>query len=132
MLGVQKRREVKSLLREQKPPVVARLAGVSLSSVKRIAKEPEVFLLDDDAERKRRRIGRPSKIERFRWSISEILEHRPDTRSVDILQSARLMGYTGGKTTLYTLVASIRAELRRRRSENESAATAQMSHYGLR
>jgi len=132
MLGVQKRKEIKALLHEQKPPVVARLAGVSLSSVKRIAKEPEIFSLDDAAERRRRRIGRPSKIEGFRRSIAEILEQNPETRSVEILHSARVLGFTGGKTTLYTLVASIRAEMHRLRSETRLAAPARISHYGLR
>jgi hypothetical protein len=136
MLSVRKRMEVKVLLRKYKPPVVARLADVSLSSVKRIAKEVDVFLLDDAAERRRRRIGRPSKVERFRWSIVEMLDSNPDIRSVDVLRRVRLMGYTGGKTTLYTSVASLRAERDRIRAEiesraHESSATSRMRSFGV-
>jgi len=39
---------------------VARLAGVSLRSVNRIAEEAPLFHVDDAAEREKRRIGRPS------------------------------------------------------------------------
>jgi len=110
MLGVVKRREVKTMLREHKPSAVARRTGVSLSSVKRIGKETDVCHLDDAAERRLRRIGRPSKIRGFRWSIAEILHRKPDIRSVEILARVRLMGYTGGKTTLYSEVVGLRRE----------------------
>jgi len=116
MLGVNKRREVKTLLREHTPPAVARLTGVSLSSVKRIGKETDACHGDDASERRRRRIGRPSKIRGFRWSIAEILHRDPDMRSVEILARVRLMGYTGGKTTLYTEVAGLRHGLARKPS----------------
>ena len=79
MLGVNKRREVKTLLREHKPSAVARLTGVSLSSVKRIAKETDVCHVDDASERRRRRIGRPSKIRGFRWSDRRDPPPRPRT-----------------------------------------------------
>ena len=71
MLGVNKRREVKTLLREHKPSAVARRTGVSLSSVKRIARESDVGHVDDATERRRRRIGRPSKIRCFRSATTE-------------------------------------------------------------
>jgi hypothetical protein len=136
MLGVHKRREVKSLLREHKPVVVARRAGVSLSSVKRIAKEPDVFHLDDAAERRRRRIGRPSKVRGIRDAVVELLDRSPDIRSIDILRRVRLMGYTGGKTALYSLVATLRAERDRDRDASElpapgaPAQAAMSSHAG--
>jgi len=41
---------------------VARLAGVSLCSVKRIAEEVPVVHVDDAAEREKRRIGRPASL----------------------------------------------------------------------
>ena len=118
MLGVNKRREVKTLLGEHKPSAVARLTGVSLSSVKRIARETDLGLLDDAAERRRRRIGRPSKIRGFRWSITEILNRNPDIRSVEVLARLRLMGYTGGKTTLYSGVAGLRREREREQARS--------------
>jgi hypothetical protein len=114
------------------------LTGVSLSSVKRIAKEADVFHVDDAAERKRRGIGRPSKVQRFRLSIAEILVQSPDIKSIDILRRVRLMGYPGGKTALYALIATLRAEQQAEtRDESErhapsAAAQAPMSSYGLR
>jgi len=39
---------------------VARLTGVSLHSVSRMAQEGPVVFIDDAAERAKRRIGRPS------------------------------------------------------------------------
>ena len=61
MLGMLKRHEVEILLKAGHPKTeVARLAGVSLCSVKRIAEEAPVVHVDDAAEREKRRIGRPS------------------------------------------------------------------------
>jgi len=124
MLGVHKRRDVKTLLREHRPSAVAHLTGVSLSSVKRIAREADVGHVDDAAERRRRRIGRPSKIRGFRWSITEILDRNPDIRSVEILARVRLMGYTGGKTTLYSEVAGLRREREQARGATPLVAVA--------
>ena len=124
MLGVNKRREVKTLLREHKPSAVARRTGVSLSSVKRIAREADVGHVDDATERRRRRIGRPSKIRGFRWAITEILHRDPDIRSVEILARVRLMGYTGGKTTLYSEVAGLRRECEQARGATPLVAVA--------
>ena len=124
MLGVNKRREVKTLLREHKPSAVARRTGISLSSVKRIARESDVGHVDDATERRRRRIGRPSKIRGFRRSINEILHRDPDLRSVEILARVRLMGYTGGKTTLYSEVAGLRREREQARGATPLVAVA--------
>src|SRR2546422_7715095 len=61
MLGMLKRHEIEVLLKAGHAKIeVARLAGVSLSSVKRIAEEDPVVHVDDTAERGQRRIGRPS------------------------------------------------------------------------
>jgi len=61
-----KRHEVEILLKAGHPKSeVARLAGVSLCSVKRIAEEAPVVHVDDAAEREKRRIGRPSIVEDF-------------------------------------------------------------------
>jgi transposase len=104
-----KRHEVEILLKAGHPQTeVARLAGVSLCSVKRIAEEAPVIHVDDAAEREKRRIGRPSKVENFRKFIVEILEEKPDLPSLEILRRVREVGYRGGKTALYALVASLR------------------------
>ena len=59
-----KRHEIEVLLKVGHPKIqVASLAGVSLSSVKRIGDEAPVEHVDDAAERAKRRIGRPSQVE---------------------------------------------------------------------
>jgi hypothetical protein len=79
MLGMLKRHEVEILLRAgHSKAEVARLAGVSLCSVKRIAEETPVVHVDDAAEREKRRIGRPSIVEDFRKIIVKILEQKSD------------------------------------------------------
>jgi len=73
-----KRHEVEILLKAGHPQTeVARLAGVSLCSVKRIAEEAPVVHVDDAAEREKRRIGRPSKVDDFRKFIVALLEESP-------------------------------------------------------
>jgi hypothetical protein len=102
-----KRHEVEILLNAgHSKAEVARLAGVSLCSVKRIAEEVPVVHVDEAAEREKRRIGRPSIVEDFRKLVVKILEEKPDLPSLEILRRVREAGYQGGKTALYALVAS--------------------------
>src|SRR2546427_318476 len=109
MLGMLKRHEIEILLKVgHSKAEVARLAGVSLCSVKRIAEEVPVVHVDDAAEREKRRIGRPSIVEDFRKLVVKILEEKPDLPSLEILRRIREAGYRGGKTALYALVASVR------------------------
>jgi transposase len=111
MLGMLKRHEVEILLRAgHRKTEVARLTGVSLCSVKRIAEETPVVHVDDAAERTKRQIGRPSTVQNFRKQVVGILEEMPDLASLEILRRVREAGYRGGKTALYDLVASLRAK----------------------
>ena len=104
-----KRHEIEVLLKADHAKIeVAGLGGVSLSSVKRIAEEAPVVQVDDLAERAKRRIGRPSGVENFRKGVSEILQEQADLPSVEVLRRCRDVGYTGGKSALYALVASLR------------------------
>ena len=104
-----KRHEVEILLKAGHGKTeVARLTGVSLCSVKRIAQEGPVVHVDDAAERAQRQVGRPSTVANFRKPILEILQHTPDLASLEILRRVREAGYAGGKTALYALVASLR------------------------
>ena len=104
-----KRHEVEILLKAgHSKAEVTRLAGVSLRSVNRIAAEAPVVHVDDAAERGKRQIGRPSKVEDFRKPVVKILEEKPDLPSLEILRRIREAGYQGGKTALYALVASVR------------------------
>jgi transposase len=109
MLGMLKRHEVEILLKTgHRKTEVARLTGVSLCSVKRIAQEGPVVHVDDAAERAQRQVGRPSTVGNFRKPVTEILQQTPDLASLEILRRVREAGYRGGKTALYALVASLR------------------------
>jgi transposase len=109
MLGMLKRHEVEILLKAgHRKTEVARLTGVSLCSVKRIAEESPVVYVDDARERTKRKIGRPSTVANFRKQVIEILQETPDLASLEILRRVRESGYQGGKTALYALVASLR------------------------
>jgi hypothetical protein len=76
-----KRHEVQVLLKAGHSRVeAARLAGVSVSSVKRIADEAAVSQVEDAAERAKRGIGRPSRVERFRGFVEGVLREWPRCR----------------------------------------------------
>jgi transposase len=112
MHDMMKRHEVQVLRRAgHSQSEVAELTGVSVRSVREIEAEPEVMSTDDAAERERRRIGRPSTVERFREFVAGVLSGEPDLLSLEILRRARLDGYTGGKSALYALIASLRPKL---------------------
>jgi transposase len=114
MLGMLKRHEVEILLKAgHSKTEVARLAGVSLCSVKRIGQESPVVHVDDAAERSQRQIGRPSTVANFRKQVVGILQETPELASLEILRRVREAGYAGGKTALYALVASLRPKLAR-------------------
>ena len=107
-----KRHEVEILLKAGHAKTeVARLSGVSLRSVQRIAEESPVGHVDDGAERRKRQIGRPSTVVNFRKQVVEILQHTPDLATLEILRRVRESGYRGGKTALYVLVASLRPKV---------------------
>lgn len=87
---------------------VAKQLKVSERSVRSIEREAAVSTIDDAAERKRRGIGRPSKAEPFRSFVTTLVKEEPELMSLEVLRRARLAGYTGGKSAMYALVASLR------------------------
>lgn len=87
---------------------VVKLAGVSQSSVQRVEAEEPVMKLEAAAERARRRIGRPSKVEPFGALLAAEIAKQPDVLAVELLRRARLAGYGGGKSALYELIRGIR------------------------
>ena len=104
-----KRHEIQMLRRAGHAQIeVAKLAGVSLGSVRRVEREPEVTHVDRGPERGRRAIGRPAKAEPFRPWVVDVLTRDPDLLSVEIFRRAMLAGYTGRKTALYELVRALR------------------------
>jgi transposase len=109
MIDMLKRHEIQVLRRARHTlEEVAKLAGVSRSSVQRVAAEPAVTTLDTAGERGRRGVGRPSKVEAFRGLLTAELARQPEVLAVELLRRARLAGYAGGKSALYELVAAIR------------------------
>lgn len=109
MLDMLKRHEIQVLRKAGHNQVeVAELAGVSERSVRRVAAEPAVTEADMAAERVRRKIGRPNKVEAFRVFVTELLKAEPELMSLEILRRARQRGYRGGKSGLYGLIATLR------------------------
>ena len=108
-MGMLKRHEIKVLLKAgHSQSEVAKLAGVSLRSVKRVVKEGDIERIDDAAERLERGIGRPSLVQDFRKTVTELLEKEPGLLSVEVVRRMRLDGYIGQKSALYGLIASVR------------------------
>ena len=87
---------------------VARLSGVSEQAVRRIEREPPVANLAEPVDLGGRPIGRPSKVEPYQKFIDDLLRSEPDLMSLEVLRRARLVGYAGGKTALYELIAAHR------------------------
>ena len=109
MIDLLKRHEIQVLRRAgHSLPDVAKLAGVGVRSVQRVEAEAGISHVDNDAERVRRRIGRPSKAEPYRALVVAELTKEPHLLALEIVRRARLLGYGGGKSALYELIHSIR------------------------
>ena len=109
MIDMLKRHEIQVLRRVGHGQAdVARLAGVSLGSVRRVEREADVTQIDNEQERARRAVGRPSKAERYRPFVTELVANEPALLAVEIFRRAKLAGYPGGKSALYELVHAIR------------------------
>ncbi len=114
MHDMMKRHEVQVLRRagvtQEK---VTELTGISVRAVRRIEAEEPVGVPDDEADRERRGIGRPSKAEPFRGLVAKVLAEDPELLSLEVLRRARLDGYQGGKSALYALISSLRPRVAR-------------------
>lgn len=109
MLPLLKRHEIQVLLSVgMSPTQVAERAGVSVDTVKRVRDEPSVTHVDDAAERRNRRIGRPSKATRFTDDVRSWLEEEPALPTQELLRRAIERGYDGGKSAFYSLAAAAR------------------------
>jgi hypothetical protein len=104
------RHEIKVLLKAGHTQTdVARLAGVSRRSVQRVAIDGAIAApADDHTLRQARGIGRPSVVEHFRKFVVDLFEQEPTLKSVEVCRRASLAGYTGRKSALYGLIASVR------------------------
>jgi len=109
MFDMLKRHEIQVLRRAGHSQAdVAKRVGVSEKTVGRIEEEPPVDHLDDQAERRKRRIGRPSKAEPYRKFVEDLLKEEPHLLSLEVLRRARGAGYDGRKSALYKLVRAVR------------------------
>jgi hypothetical protein len=103
MIPQLKRHEIQILLKAgHTQEDAARIAAVSLSTVQRVSGEPGVERVDDEAERARRKIGRPSTAEPFRALVEKLLQEEPQILSVEVLRRARLDMGTKGVRALCT------------------------------
>lgn len=109
MIGMIKRHKVQILLQAgHSCQEVAKRTKLSRATVYRIKNEKAVEHTDDDRGRRERHIGRRSKAEPFRQHVEAWLKEDPQMLSVEILRRARNDGFTGSKTAMYRLVASMR------------------------
>ncbi len=90
---------------------IAETTDVPLRSVERIVNEAPPALVAGSDAAKSRGAGRPSKTERFRAIIEEVLRAEPEIPTVEVLHRARLRGYEGGKSAIYSIVAQMRGPL---------------------
>ena len=109
MIDMVRRHEVQVLRRAGHSLVeTAKVVGVSPRSVRRLAAEPPVATFDTATERRKRKLGRPSKAERFRSFLIAELAVQPDVLAVELLRRAKNKGYDGAKSALYALVKELR------------------------
>ena len=112
MIDMLKRHEVQVLRKAGHTwTEVAALTGVSVGTARRVAAEGAVASVDNEAERARRQIGRPSTAEAYREVLVQALRGEPTLRSVELLHRARQAGYTGGKSALYALAQTLRTRV---------------------
>jgi hypothetical protein len=81
-------------------------------------------------ERVKRGVGRPSKAQPFRAFVVDLLLKQPHLRSLEIVRRAKLAGYDGGKSALYSLIASVRPRRSRPLSQQDKVP-GEISRHGL-
>jgi len=112
MIEMLKRHEIQVLRRAGHTwQEVATLSGVSVRTVRRVGAEAAVTTVDNEAERARRQVGRPSKAEAYRDVLVQALTEDAALRSIELLHRARVAGYAGGKTALYALAQTLRTRV---------------------
>jgi hypothetical protein len=84
----------------------------------------------DVGEGGRRSVGRPSKAQPYRRFIVELLLKHPKMKSLDVVREARAAGYRGGKSALYSLIASVRPR-RSRPVGSQDRVPGEVSRHGF-
>jgi transposase len=115
MLDMMKRHEIQVLRRAgHSVEDVAGKTGASTRTVIRVSKEAPVSSSDTATEVERRRVGRPSTVEKCRPLVEQLVSEEDSEgnplRSKEILRRVRQKGFKCGKSALYALVASLRPD----------------------
>lgn len=101
-----------------------RLSDDSVPEVEPVI-EPEVA-----EEPVKRGVGRPSKAQPFRSFVVDLLLKHPHLRSLEIVRRAKAAGYDGGKSALYSLIASVRPRRSRPLSQQDKVP-GEISRHGM-
>ena len=88
-------------------PEIEEITGVPERSARRIVAEPSVESVTEDSGNALR-MGRPSKVERFRNDVEAWFGEDPELPTRELLRRARERGYRGGKSAFYELVRQLR------------------------
>jgi hypothetical protein len=81
-------------------------------------------------ENTKRSVGRPSKAQPFRAFVVDLLLKQPHLRSLEIVRRAKQAGYDGGKSALYSLIASVRPRRSRPLSQQDKVP-GEISRHGF-
>lgn len=123
MYGDEKRRDVQLLLKANvSRERIAKLTGVSVRTIRRIAQEPSrpaapggnrasvLASVGAAMQPTRPGPGRPSTVAPYRDAIAEMLSAEPGLKSLEVLKRLRDRGYVGGKSAVYALARELRAQ----------------------
>jgi hypothetical protein len=86
--------------------------------------------VEKEAGANKRSVGRPSKAQPFRSFVVDLLLTQPNLRSLEIVKRAREAGYDGGKSALYSLIASVRPR-RSRPLSNHDKVPGEIVRHGF-
>ena len=110
MYGDEKHRDVRLLLAAAVPQDrIAALTGVSVRTIRRIARKPTGLAPPEPgAESRRAGPGRPSVVAPYREAVADMLAAEPWLKSLEVRRRLRERGYTGGKSAVYALAKRLR------------------------
>ena len=83
---------------------IAEVTGVSIRTIRRIARDPASVADDADGQAAsapkpwRLGPGKPSVVDEYRDLVAELLAGTPKMKSLEVLRRVREHGYQGGKT----------------------------------
>jgi hypothetical protein len=84
----------------------------------------------ESSQATKRSVGRPSKAQPFKPFVLDLLLKQPNLRSLEIVRRAKQAGYEGGKSALYSLIASVRPRRSRPLSQQDKVP-GEISRHGF-